>query len=52
MVQFKVKENINPIFPNAPFIYPLKTSENLTVLWCFQGVEKECIGNELLYILT
>ena len=28
---------INPSVPNAPFIYPLKTSENLTVFWCFQG---------------
>ena len=24
---------------NTPFLYPLKTSENLTVFWCFQGVE-------------
>ena len=36
----------NPFVPNAPILYPLKTSENLTVLWCFQGVEKECIWNE------
>ena len=36
----------NPFVPNAPFLYPLKTSENLTVFWCFQGVEKGCIGNE------
>ena len=28
---------INPFVPNAPFIYPQKTSENLTVFWCFQG---------------
>ena len=26
--------------PNAPFLYPLKTSE------CFQGVEKRCTENE------
>ena len=26
---------INPSVPNASFIYPLKTSENLTVFWCF-----------------
>ena len=37
---------INPFVPNAPFLYPLKTSENLSVFWCFQGVEKGCLGNE------
>ena len=31
---------------SAPFLYPLKTSENLQVFWCFQGVEKGCIGNK------
>ena len=31
---------------NAPFLYPLKTSENLEVFWCFQGVEKGCIENK------
>ena len=36
----------NPFVPNAPFLYPLKTSENLKVFWCFQGVEKGCIGNK------
>ena len=35
---------INPFVPNAPFLYPLKTSENRKVFWCFQGVEKGCIG--------
>ena len=30
---------------NGSFPYSLKISENLTV-WCFQGVEKGCIGNE------
>ena len=34
---------LNPIVPNALFLYPLKTSENLTAFWCFQGVEKRCI---------
>ena len=29
-----------------PFSAPLKTSENLTVFWRFQGAEKWCIGNE------
>ena len=37
---------INPFFPNASFLYPVKTSENRKVSWCFQGEEKECIGNE------
>ena len=36
--------NINPFVPNTPFLYPLKTSENLTVFWCIHGVEKGCIG--------
>ena len=31
---------------NAPFLYPLKTSENHKVFWYFQWVEKESIGNE------
>ena len=43
---FTFKEDFNPVFPNAPSLYPLETSENLTVFWCFQGIEKECIGNE------
>ena len=29
---------INPLAPNALFLYPLKTSENLTVFYCFEGV--------------
>ena len=33
-------------FINAPFLYPLKTSEKLRVFWCFQGVEKGYIRNE------
>ena len=37
---------IIPFVPNAPFLYPPKTSENGKIFWCFQGVEKECIGNE------
>ena len=41
----------NPFVPNAPFLYPLKTSENLTVFGCFQGVEKRCIGKECVNIL-
>ena len=37
--------NLNPFVPNAPFPYPLKTSEILQVYRYFQGVEKGCIGN-------
>ena len=37
---------INPFVPNAPFVYPLKTSENFTVFSCFHGVEKEYIGSK------
>ena len=37
--------NLNPFVFNVPFLYPLKTSENL-VFSCFQGVEKRCIGNK------
>ena len=36
----------NPFAPNVPFLYPLKTSEYRKVFWCFQGVEKGCIGNK------
>ena len=36
---------VNPFVLNAPFLYPPKT-ENLTVFWCFQGVEKGCTGNK------
>ena len=37
---------LDPIVSNAPFFYALKTPENLMVFWCFQGVDKGCIGNE------
>ena len=37
---------VNPFVLNAFFPYPLKTSENLTVFLCFQGIEQEFIGNE------
>ena len=33
---------INPFVPNAPFLYPLKISENLT----FSNVFRGCIGNK------
>ena len=42
----KLYRAINPFVPNAPFLYPLKISDNLTVFWCFQGVQKEYIGNK------
>ena len=41
---------LNPFVPSAPFLCPLKTLETLTILWCFQGVEKGCIGNECVAI--
>ena len=37
---------INPFVSNEPFLYPLKTSENREDFWCFQGLEKGCIGND------
>ena len=40
------KKCVNPFVHNVPFLYLLKTSEILTAFWCFQGVEKACIGNE------
>ena len=38
--------HINPFIPNAPFLYPLRTSENLTAFWYFKRVEKGCFGNK------
>ena len=32
--------------PNSPFFYTLKTSENITVFWCFHRVERGCIGSK------
>ena len=34
------------ICPRYTLSLPLKTSENRNVFWCFQGVEKGCIGNK------
>ena len=39
----QIMKTINPFVPNAPFLYPLKTSEIFMVL--FLGLEKGCIGN-------
>ena len=46
VVSFTTYVYINPFFPNAPFLYTLKTSENLMVFWYFQGLEKGCIENK------
>ena len=40
LVKFDV---FNQFVPRAPFLYPLKTLENLNVFWCFQGVGEECL---------
>ena len=32
-----MKGSIIPFFPNALFLYPLKTSKDRKVFWCFQG---------------
>ena len=37
--------HLTRLFPMHPFSAPLKT-ENITVFWCFPGVEKGCIGNK------
>ena len=42
----------NPFVPSAPFLYPLKSLGNVKVFWCFQGVEKGCIGNKWVKITT
>ena len=39
-------EYFNLFVANAPFLYRPKTSENLIVFWCSQGIEKVCIGNK------
>ena len=36
----------NPFVPNAPFLCLWKTSENLMIFICFQGVGKGCTGNK------
>ena len=41
---------VNPFVTNAPFLYPLKISENHKVFSCFQGVEKGCIRNKWLNV--
>ena len=41
---------VKPFVPNAPFLYPLKTSENRQIFRCFQRVEKGCIENKWIKI--
>ena len=40
---------LNPFVPDVTFLYPRKTLGNPTVFWCFQGVERGCIGNEWVH---
>ena len=42
----KGSDFFNPFVPNAPSVYPLKTSENRKFSDVFRGVDKGCIGNE------
>ena len=35
--ELKHLPHLKPFVPNASFFYPLKTSEKLSVFWCFQG---------------
>ena len=41
----------NQLIPNAPFLYPLKTSENGKIYWYFQGVEKGNIRNKWVNLI-
>ena len=43
---------LNPFLSNAPFPYPLKTSEKIKVFWWFKGAEKWCIGNKWVKMLV
>ena len=40
----------NPFVLNAPFLYPLKTSESRKVFRFFREVEKGCVGNDWEYL--
>ena len=42
----------NPFVSNTPFLYPLKTSENLTIFRYFQGLKKGCIGNKWVNVTS
>ena len=39
------EDKVKPFVPETPFLYTLKT-DHRKVFYCFQGVEKQCIGNE------
>ena len=44
---------VNQLVPNPPFLYPqVKHQVTLTVFGCFQGVEKECIGNKWVNVIV
>ena len=52
MIDLVVSHLFNPFVPNASFLYPLKISENLSVSRCFQWIEKGCIGNEWVKLIS
>ena len=37
---------LNPLVPNVPFLYPLKTSEKPYGFFMFSRGKEGCIGNE------
>ena len=45
-------DSIDPFVTIVPFLYPLKTSENPTVFWCFQGLEKSALGTNRYVWIT
>ena len=47
-----IQTPLTHLFRMHPFSTPLKTSENLTIFWCFQGKEKRCIGNKWVNLPT
>ena len=46
------QQGLTHLFPMRSFFYPLKTSENLMVFGCLQGVEKGCIGGKCVNPIT
>ena len=44
-LQIQVKSLIR-VLPMHPFSTPWKHQKNLTVFWCYQGVQKGCIRNK------
>ena len=50
-MQFELTEN-NPLQPDAAYLYPLKTSENLKVFLCFRGgINNAILGRNELHKL-